>query len=166
MAFIHDTVDLLLSENKIRLATLNAKDASGQTPLHLVASFRYLLILRQLLNHGLDPSIRGADGRSTLHILLSSATHPHSEKLSPFNPRERERGIDEALFRRLLCAPVHGDTTTNNRSNQEDLVNLVNDPDSQGNTPLHLAAKAWLERSIAILLRLGGTPLARNHRRR
>jgi hypothetical protein len=36
----------LRSDDKILQTTLNAKDASGQTSLHLVASFCYLPVLR------------------------------------------------------------------------------------------------------------------------
>ena len=36
----------LRSDDKIRQTTLNAQDASGQTPLHLVVSFCYLPVLR------------------------------------------------------------------------------------------------------------------------
>jgi hypothetical protein len=95
-------------------------------------------------------------------MVLSSSTYQYSSK-SSFNYPEREVHIDEALFRGLLRAAPNT-TTTNNTNQAADLmVTLVNDPDSEGNTPLHLAASAWLERSIAILLHLGADPLARRN---
>ena len=165
VAIFQEIVALLLSDDRIRLATLNAKDSSGNTPLRLAAGFYYLPVLQQLLDYGADPSIRDGQGCSLLHILLTS-DHPKYDVI----PSEIESGLDEALIRRLLSPFANqrdGDSDCNRdtkRNNDSDcnLKRLINEPDARGDTPLHLAANAWLEHTMAVLLSLGARPSTRN----
>ena len=92
---IHDTVALLLQNDYIRKYTINARGLHKQTPLYLAAGYRYLPILRQLLDYGADPLIYNSDGRNMLHILFSSAINSH---LTSFISLTSEEGSTTISF--------------------------------------------------------------------
>lgn len=157
---IHETLNVLLSDDEARRATINAKDGTGATPLRLAAHFDLLPILRQLLDCGADPSIRGSGSPSLLHLLLTSVIHGGR---SPFCPGEYEEHMDEELIRRLVSPPQATSHDANAaQPSDNDCLGLINEPNHSGETPLHLAAWGWLERTIGILLRLGANPNARD----
>ncbi|KAK3896659.1 ankyrin repeat-containing domain protein [Staphylotrichum tortipilum] len=157
---IRETLNVLLSDDEVRRATINAKDAWGTTPVRLAARFDALPILRQLLDRGADPSIRGPGSLSLLHVLLRTSMTDGSR--SPFRPDEYEEDIDEELIRRLVSLPASHDAKAVQTIDSDSRLDLINEPNLSGETPLHLAAWAWLERTIGILLRLGANPNARD----
>ncbi len=155
---IRETLNVLLSDDEVRRATINAQDKWGETPVRLAADFEALPILRHLLDRGADPSIRSPGTLSLLHVLLRTSTIDRSR--TPFRPDEYEDGIDEALIRRLVNPAASHDANPVQTTNS-DTLDLVNES-NWGETPLHLAALTWLERTISIILRLGANPNARD----
>ncbi|KAG7285050.1 hypothetical protein NEMBOFW57_009670 [Staphylotrichum longicolle] len=152
MSSIHNTLNVLLSDDEMPRATIDA------TTLGLAAGIDYIPVLRQLLSYGADPTAGG----SLLHPFLRSAI---DTRRSPFSPGEYENTIEEDLIRHMInppvsnCANIYAAETTITDLN----LALLNERDpNTGETPLHLAARAWLERTIGILLRLGANPNARD----
>ena len=158
---IHETLNVLLSDDEVRRATINAKDEEGITTVRLAAHFDALPILRQLLDRGADPSIRGPGSLSLLHDLLSNTLMKYGSR-SPFRPDEYEGDIDEELISRLVSPPASHGANAVQTIDSDSRLDLINEPNHSGETPLHLAARAWLERTIGILLRLGANPNARD----
>jgi len=158
---IHKTLNVLLADEEVRRATINAKYGMGATPLGLAAHFDSIPILRHLLDRGADPSIRGSGSLSLLHALLTSVLHGGR---SPFRPDEYEEHIDEELIRRLVSPPqaTSHDANAAQPGDRDSNLDLINEPNHSGQTPLHLAAWGWLERTVGILLRLGANPNARD----
>ena len=121
------------------------KDSEGCTPLHLACSKGHLEITRELLR--LDPdltSLQDSDGRTPLHWAAMKG---------------RVNIIDEILSVSLQSAEIrtkHGETVLHLavKNNQYEAVKyltetlnisqLINIPDSDGNTILHLATAGKL----------------------
>ncbi|XP_034682355.1 ankyrin repeat-containing protein At5g02620-like [Vitis riparia] len=132
------------------------KDSQGCTPLHLACSKGHLEITRELLR--LDPdltSLQDNDGRTPLHWAAMKG---------------RVNIIDEILSVSLQSAEMrteHGETVLHLavKNNQYEAVKyltetlnisqLLNTPDSDGNTILHLATAGKLTTTVLYLLKLG-----------
>ncbi|KAF7521268.1 hypothetical protein G7054_g12494 [Neopestalotiopsis clavispora] len=129
--------------------TVNMRDGGGRTALQLLMFFNYnptdktvrrklrTHVARLLVEHGADPSARQPDdGRNAIHVLANSF------------PVDVGADHDEVQLLRLLAQ--------NGASVQES--------DSAGNTPLHLAATGCPNpTAVRELLQLGAVPDASNN---
>ncbi|KAK2661237.1 hypothetical protein Ddye_007770 [Dipteronia dyeriana] len=132
------------------------KDLDGHTPLHLSCSKGHFEITRELLK--LDPDLsclQDKEGRTPLHWAAIKG---------------RINIIDEMLSLSLEPAEMvtkHGETilhlgVKNNQyelvrylTERLDITRLVNKPDNDGNTILHLATSGKLTTMVTYLLKLG-----------
>ncbi|KAI9191957.1 hypothetical protein LWI28_015980 [Acer negundo] len=132
------------------------KDLDGHTPLHLSCSKGHFEITRELLK--LDPdliSLQDNEGRTPLHCaaikgriniieeMLSLSLEPaemvtkHGETILHLGVKNNQYDIVRYLTERL------------------DITRLVNKPDNDGNTILHLATSGKLTTMVTYLLKLG-----------
>ncbi|KAK3943073.1 ankyrin repeat-containing domain protein [Diplogelasinospora grovesii] len=190
-ADINESV-VLLVKDKAGEATINAADASGYTPLHLAARFpgvsrsRRIAVIRTLLNHGADAAICDADGQTPLHTLCASVakytgtgldSEMDEELLRALttcklpvraaeSQEQREASASEAPMLERMTTSLQHETSGSDESqeveNHPSTSTIVNQPDSHGNTSLHIAAAAWLERTIQVLVKLGARADVRN----
>ncbi|XP_022732330.1 ankyrin repeat-containing protein At5g02620-like [Durio zibethinus] len=132
------------------------KDMCGCTPLHLACSKGHLEITRLLLRLDADlSSLQDNEGRTPLHWAVIKG---------------RVNIIDEILSMSLESADIitkHGETVLHLavKNNQYEAVrylvdnlnitNLVNMPDIEGNTVLHIATAGKLTTMVIYLLKLG-----------
>lgn len=132
------------------------KDPNGRTPLHLCSSKGHLEITRELLK--MDPDLSSSqdnEGRTPLHWATIKG---------------RVNIIDEILSVNLESSEIrtlHGETVLHLgvKNNQYEAVKhlmetlnttkLVNTPDNDGNTILHLATAGKFTSMVIYLLKLG-----------
>ncbi|CAK7353236.1 unnamed protein product [Dovyalis caffra] len=157
-----DIVKLIL---KARPEFSGKKDVQGCTPLHLCCKKGHLEVTRELLRFDSDlSSLQDNDGRTPLHWAAIKG---------------RVNIIDEILSTSLESAELitkHGETVLHLgvKNNQYEAVKyltemlnitkLVDKPDNDGNTVLHLATAGKLSTMVIYLLKLGADVNAINRR--
>ena len=86
---------------------MNAKDYAGWTALHEACNHGYLEIVRTLIEHGADVSVKGLDGDTPLH---DAAVNGHEEitialiqvSRKFLNETKRESFSLKSLFSKVL----------------------------------------------------------------
>lgn len=111
---------------------VNLADLNGEFPLHVAARNGQVAIARELVMHGADLSVLNRDGKTPLEVALTNGKTQVAQMLvehgAPLNPQDMlprlARGgiADRDVFEFLL-----------RRGADIDL------PDTQGETPLHIA---------------------------
>ncbi|KAL7303537.1 hypothetical protein TKK_0003700 [Trichogramma kaykai] len=119
------------SEEMRRPVQINAKTTLGDSPLHLALERGHKRLAESLLRRGADPIAVNANGETPLHVV----------------GRSWHAGADE-LAKMLLLE------TRNDRVRRT----MIDQRDTQGNTPLHLALIHGNERTAEVLLRHGANP--------
>lgn len=122
---------------------VKAKDRAGLTPLHLAAAAGHLEICAFLLDHAADPSAQDKKGETPLLLAALNDRKPVFELLVG-------RGAQPDIF----AAAAMGDLESLKPLLKEkpDLLTAAN---SQGDTPLHLAAQAGRAYLCELLLLRG-----------
>lgn len=138
-------------------------------PIHVAAFAGNPLALRALLEAGIDANERDVDGFTPMMHLIANSEAPKDDlidcfrMLMEFGARcdielsngENVLHLAATYDRHYLIEPVVGCGVG------------IGCRDKRGNTPLHSACAAVLpvsDRTIAVLLKLGADPSARNHR--
>jgi hypothetical protein len=138
----------------------DARDAHGQTALHLAARAGDSDAIRRLLAAGAAVEARDADGNTPLHRAVQAGHAAAARTLIA-------AGVDVDAATRFGHTPLHLAAGTR----QEELAGLLvaygADADrpiagGRNSRPLHLAAEAGLPRLAALLLRRGADVNARN----
>ena len=133
---------------------LNARDASGDTPLSLALATQGHALVPKLLQAGADPNIPASG--EYYPICLAARFHPHHLSLLAergANPNQPGPCGNRPLH--FLCLGAAPEWALRS------LLDAGADPDapnSQGQTPLHLCAEACLAELASSLLRAGADP--------
>lgn len=116
----------------------DAANSQGVTPLHRACRFKFTEVVEKLIDAGADVNARDKEGNTPLHEASAPDTS-FINWVAGFEPDPDDLRKNEANLARLLLA--HG---ANPRASNED-----------GETPLHMAAKASNELTIRLLLEAG-----------
>lgn len=140
----------------------NARNAQGDTLLHLTAISGDLRILTILLKLGADTDPRNSAGYTPFHLATFNLNAKAKELLIAAGA-DVDAVSDGGSV--LLFEPLDaGDTRK-----VSDLIAAGIDPDSRnvmGSNPLHIAAANGQNRLVDVLCEAGSDPNARNHRGR
>ncbi len=138
----------------------NARNARGDTPLHLTAISGDVRVLTTLLKLGADIDPRNSNGYTPLHLATFNLNVKAKELLIA-------AGADvDAVSdggRVLLFEALDADDTRK----VSDLLAAGTDPDSRnvrGSNPLHIAAANGQNHLVDVLCKAGSDPNARDHR--
>ncbi|KAF8016029.1 hypothetical protein BT93_H1551 [Corymbia citriodora subsp. variegata] len=137
---------------KKRADMIREGDALGWTPLHYAAHFGNVNAVRLFLKYDSSAAyIPGKDGESALHIAAFRGRTSVMEEV--FRVRPDTCDLLNNKGRTALHAAVLGgqEKAVQFILGLPKLVGLVNEPDEDGNTPLHLAAMYKKYSIIAIL---------------
>lgn len=128
----------------MNLASLNKADVDGYTPLHYASKGGHTKVVRLLLACGADFSARSASGKLPINL----AHHEETKKVMV----KFKKILDESSTK--LESPLHLAIKTGDSLALLYLVDLhdVNKKDSEGITPLHLAAQLGKIESVMALL--------------
>ncbi|XP_014231509.1 ankyrin-1-like [Trichogramma pretiosum] len=119
------------SEEMGRPVQVNAQTMLGDSPLHLALDKGHKRLAESLLRRGADPSAVNANGETALHVVA----------------RSWHAGADE--FAKKLFLEIRQDRVRRQ---------MIDQRDTQGNTPLHLALIHGNVRTAELLLRHGANP--------
>ncbi|MGB2866682.1 MAG: ankyrin repeat domain-containing protein [Sedimentisphaerales bacterium] len=142
-----DVADLLIR----RGADVNLRDKRGQTPLWIAASGGHKEIVELLIKKGADINASNNRGRTPLAVAKQGK---HAEVIDIL----RQHGATETL---------HGAVTSGNIGEVKRLLSEgkdVNSRDSEGQTPLHLAANRGHKEMVEVLIANGADIEARENR--
>jgi hypothetical protein len=136
---------------------INGFDDTGNSPLHLAVSRGYGVDTATLLvGLGADLNARNHVGRTPLHLAV--ARDAQSVALYLVEAGADIHARDTAGVSPVIRALESGTQTVQWFFTDETVLIA----DSQGNTPLHLAAAGGYESAISPLLSIGADPRARN----
>ena len=132
-------------------------DRFGKTALHYAAALGYRATLVALVSA--NPSlvyVADNDGNLPLHIIVKNGHQcPMVKDILSSNPSAAEI-LDRKGRNALHVAVMNGNLPMLKVLVElPELKVLINEPDSDGNTPLHLAAKIHYDRIVTILLANG-----------
>lgn len=150
-----DMVEILLKHFTHR--DIQRVDRFGKTALHYAAALGYRTTLVALVSA--NPSlvyVADNDGNLPLHIIVKDGHQfPMVKDILSSNPCAAEI-LDRKGRNALHVAVMNGNLPMLKFLVElPELKVLINEPDSDGNTPLHLAAKIHYDRIVTILLANG-----------
>ncbi|KIH92208.1 hypothetical protein SPBR_09121 [Sporothrix brasiliensis 5110] len=163
-----DMVRLLTADKDICAATINARYRRHYTALHMATSFDRIPLMVALVELGADIEVLpGRNGPGIILALFSSVsrvnncsyTHEASQLAYTVDV---STDILAVLTRLLQRYNPRGEDANVDAQNAATRIALVNEADTNGNTPLHFAMAYRMPRSAAALLALGARANAVN----
>ncbi|KAJ0046718.1 hypothetical protein Pint_04258 [Pistacia integerrima] len=136
-----DCIGYLLEEEDI-LNLINQPDISGKTALHFATAARQKNIIRELLKESTSSAyLRVKNGRTPLLEAASSGNFDVLQQILLYCPDTME--LCDPTGQNALHLAVLNNTTRNVREflRLQEMKELVNELDVEGDTPLHLAIK-------------------------
>ncbi|XP_031265475.1 protein ACCELERATED CELL DEATH 6-like [Pistacia vera] len=136
-----DCIGYLLEEEDI-LKLINQPEISGKTALHFATAARQTNIIRELLKESTSSAyLRDNNGRTPLLEAASSGNFDVLQEILLYCPDTME--LCDPTGQNALHLAVLNNTTHNVREflHLQEMKELVNEPDVEGDTPLHLAIK-------------------------
>ena len=150
---------------RVGQADINARNASGKTPLHLASRHNERLV-PAFLEHGADVNARNGSGKTPLHLAVS---YNQSGAVTALI----EAGADVNARDDKGRTPLHGAAMEREFENDwEIMLELiqagaeVDARDGDGATALHLAAATDFKSAATLLLEQGANPLAKDNKGR
>ncbi len=151
-----ETARLLIEEQQ---ANPNITDLAGVTPLHIAARDGDVALVRMLLEHYADPAMKTKDGWDALHLAVWNSRTAAVRALLGFGAVPNQKtpqgwtGVHLAAMKgsREALSDLMLDWKANERHGKPS----VNEPDRDGNTPLHLAIKHEQPMMVDMLLAHG-----------
>lgn len=153
-------------------ASLDARDAAGNTALHWAIRKNLVDTTKFLLSQGANVEAKNIDGQTPLHEAAWMGSDIFSRLVTPFIESKSELKININIQDQTGKTPLHEATRAGRVSTTEQIIRLgadVNCKDAAGETPLHFAAHknhlpvvpVLLEAKASINLQnsLGHTPL-------
>ena len=169
-------------------ASVNARDRAGATPLHYAAESGRGAMLTRLVEAGASLNVRDEDGATPLHraigkgwaegakTLLDRGADPNAPDNEGRTPLHRAYATDrQDMVNRLIGAGANLEARDDrgrvpiqhleSRSPEQyaRLQDAVNPADSEGRTPLHLAAGKGASLGVHRLLQQGADPNLRDN---
>ncbi|KAJ0101917.1 hypothetical protein Patl1_04352 [Pistacia atlantica] len=136
-----DCIGYLLEDEHI-LKLINQPDISGKTALHFATAASQTNIIRELLKESTSSAyLRDNNGRTPLLEAASSGNFDVLQEILLYCPDTME--LCDPTGQNALHLAVLNNTTHNVREflHLQEMKELVNEPDVEGDTPLHLAIK-------------------------
>ncbi|XP_023315993.1 ankyrin-1-like isoform X2 [Trichogramma pretiosum] len=158
---------------------VDARDKSGNTPLHLALVNGHVKMVERLLRHGASPNLATKDGYTPLFLIFQMNRHQHVSFLDCY-----KKEMAESLLRHganPYAIDKDGSTllhTLSQRSSDNHLVKMffeicdevgrplrVDARDERGDSLLHAATRHHNEKLSELLLSIGADPNSRNKNR-
>ncbi|CAB0032647.1 unnamed protein product [Trichogramma brassicae] len=120
---------------------IDARDRSGNTPLHLATESGYVNSIESLLRKGADPNSANAEGSTPLHIICNKAQHDELAEMFLGICDEKHRLVRVDAQDELGNTPLHLALTHGNEKLSELLLKRNADPNlanAEGSTCLHI----------------------------
>ncbi|XP_044473217.1 protein ACCELERATED CELL DEATH 6-like [Mangifera indica] len=136
-----DCIGSLLEEEDI-LKLINQPDINGKTALHFATAAREKNIMRELLTKSTSSAyLQDSNGRTPLLEAACSGNFDVLQEILLYCPDTIE--LADPTGKNALHLAVLNNTTNNVREflRLPEMKELVNEPDEEGDTPLHLAIK-------------------------
>ena len=139
-------------------ADVNARADDGRTPLHVAVAFDLLEMARLLVRLGADVEARDCDDKTPFYIAFQYGAFGQSFGVARFLSEEAGADIEATCTGKdLEFTPLHmAATLDNNETALRALVTefgaAVDTKDTNGNTPLHLAASYGHHENVDELL--------------
>lgn len=173
-----DTVRVLTTNAAIRKATINAAYRGKHTPFHMATSFDRIPLMLELIKLGADAGMPRADGHGIVLALFASVSRLArnfgrscgflGRGLSGLVDVSSVARIDGATDMAAVLKALLDRYRPRGVDLREDMQNaqtrraLINEADTNGNTPLHFSMAYGLEKSTAALLAMGARTNAVN----
>ena len=142
---------------------MNKPNEVGRTPLHFTAAIvKDKVLARYLLQGGPSPSyMKDNDDRTPLLQAAESGNLIVLKEILEHYPDAIE--ICDNQGRNAMHLTIYGGTLKPKQiCKVQELIELVNEPDNKGNTPLHIAAENKSYRMLKTLIRVGANIRAKN----
>jgi ankyrin repeat protein/beta-lactamase regulating signal transducer with metallopeptidase domain len=156
LAWNKDVAELLLAKG----ADINAKNNNGETPLHLA---RNKDVAEWLLAKGADVNAKNSKGETPLDIAISKGRRVGGMQLD----MSMSYGRKEVLELLRPGDPIHDTAKTGDlakvKAMLKDNPDLISSKDSEGKTPLHVAALMGRKSVAELLLAKGSDVNAKNN---
>ncbi|KAL1895849.1 hypothetical protein Sste5346_004946 [Sporothrix stenoceras] len=173
-----DTVRVFTTNAAIRKATINAAYRGKHTPFHMATSFDRIPLMLELIKLGADAGMPRADGHGIVLALFASASRLArnfgrgcgflGRGLSGLVDVSSVARIDGATDMAAVLKALLDRYRPRGVDLREDMQNaqtrraLINEADTNGNTPLHFSMAYGLQKSTAALLAMGARTNAVN----
>ncbi|XP_033116145.1 transient receptor potential cation channel subfamily A member 1-like [Anneissia japonica] len=155
-----EIVKLILDKDD-ECQVLEMRDIEGMTALHRASAFDHIGIVKLLLKKGASIDIKDCEGRTPLMLAASRGSWRTVNALISMNADYQLRDIGDRNF--LHHAVYNGFSLQLIRSDfSTRIVELLNDADERGCTPMHYATQHGNFRCVEHLLKLGATANLKN----